>query len=240
MKYFKFHSLLLKEGWLSPAYVGIDDNGIIQYLSGNEPPTAEAIEFVNGAALPGFQNAHSHAFQYSMAGMAEQHTADAADDFWSWREAMYTCAGSFTPEQMEAVATTLYQHLLRNGYTSVAEFHYLHHDEQGKPYNNLAEMGERLVAAAKTAGIKITLVPVFYQKGDFGKEPLPRQRRFISATVDEYFKLLDSSRGAVTHYEHARLGFGVHSLRAVDAEDIITTYKEGPKELLFICMLLNS
>src|SRR3954465_2148540 len=233
MKYFKFHSLLLKEGWLSPAYVGVDDMGIIQYLSGSEPPTAEAMEAVNGTALPGFRNAHSHAFQYSMAGMAEQHAADAADDFWSWREAMYACAGSFTPEQMEKVATTLYRHLLRNGYTSVAEFHYLHHDEQGKPYNNLAEMGERLIAAAKTAGIKITLVPIFYQKGDFGKEPQPRQRRFISATIDEYFKLLESSRRAVAHYEHAKLGFGVHSLRAVDARDIIATYEEGPKDLPF-------
>lgn len=233
MKYFKFHSLLLKEGWLSPAYVGVDDRGIIQYLSDNEPSTNEAIEVVNGAALPGFQNAHSHAFQYSMAGMAEQHAADIPDDFWSWREAMYACAGSFTPEQMEKVATTLYRHLLRNGYTSVAEFHYLHHDEQGKPYNSLAEMGERLIAAAKTAGIKITLIPIFYQKGDFGKEPQPRQRRFISATIEDYFKLLDSSREAVAHYEDAKLGFGVHSLRAVDTKDIITTYEKGPQELPF-------
>jgi formimidoylglutamate deiminase len=233
MKYFKFHSLLLKEGWLNPAYVGVDDTGIIQYLSGNKPQSSDAIETVNGAALPGFQNAHSHAFQYSMAGMAEQHAADTADDFWSWRETMYACAESFTPEQMEKVATTLYRHLLRNGYTSVAEFHYLHHDEQGKPYNNLAEMGERLIAAAKTAGIKITLVPVFYQKGDFGKESQPRQRRFISPTVDDYFKLLDSSRRSVAHYERAKLGFGVHSLRAVDARNIIATYKEGPKELPF-------
>jgi formimidoylglutamate deiminase len=94
-------------------------------------------------------------------------------------------------------------------------------------------MGERLIAAAKAGGIKITLVPVFYQKGDFGKESQPRQHRFISATIDEYFKLLDSSRQAVSHYEYARLGFGVHSLRAVDAGDIITTYEEGPKELPF-------
>ena len=233
MKYFKFHSLLLKEGWLSPAYIGIDDSGIIQYLSTDKPLITEAIEAVNGAALPGFQNAHSHAFQYSMAGMAEQHATDAADDFWSWREAMYACAENFTPEEMEKVATTLYRHLLRNGYTSVAEFHYVHHDRQGKQYSNLAEMGGRLIAAAKAAGIKITLVPIFYQKGDFDKEPQPRQRRFISATVDGYFKLLEKSKQAITYYEHAKLGFGVHSLRAVNAKDIITTYKEGPQHLPF-------
>ncbi|TKK66603.1 formimidoylglutamate deiminase [Ilyomonas limi] len=233
MKYFQFHSLLLKEGWLSPAFVGVDDKGIIQYLLSNKPSNIEAVEMVHGTALPGFQNAHSHAFQYSMAGMAEQHATDASDDFWSWREAMYACAGSFSPEGMEKVATTLYSHLLRNGYTSVAEFHYLHHDGQGKQYSNPAEMGERLVAAAKTAGIKITLIPIFYQRGDFGKEPQLRQRRFIAATVDDYFKLLDKSKQAITYYEHAKLGFGVHSLRAVDAKNIITTYEEGPKKLPF-------
>ena len=175
MKYYAFSSLLLKSGWLSPAYVGVDEQGLIQYLAA-EPPTAPdaIVEKVAGAALPGFQNAHSHAFQYGMAGHAEQHESGTRDDFWSWREAMYACAETFSPEQNEQVATTLYRHLLRNGYTSVVEFHYLHHDPTGRPYANLAEMGERLVAAARTAGIKITLVPVFYQKGDFGREPQPR------------------------------------------------------------------
>lgn len=233
MKYLQFHSLLLKEGWLTPAYVGTDEKGIIQYLSEVKPSTNEAMETVKGAVLPGFQNAHSHAFQYAMAGMAEQHDEGAEDDFWSWREAMYACAGNFSPEDLEKVATILYRHLLRNGYTSVAEFHYLHHDQQGKQYNNLAEMGERLIATAKTAGIKITLIPIFYQKGDFGREPQHRQRRFISNTVDDYFKLLDSSRQAVACYEDAKIGFGVHSLRAVTAQGIIVTCNEGPEELPF-------
>ena len=234
MKYYHFHSLLLKEGWLSPAYIGVDKNGIIQYLSTQKPTEENAdIETIQGAALPGFQNAHSHAFQYAMAGAAEQHAENADDDFWSWREAMYQCAETFTPEQVEATATKLYKHLLRNGYTSVAEFHYLHHDKSGKPYNNLAEMGERLIAAAQTAGINITLIPVWYQKGDFGKEPQPRQRRFISATIDDYFKLLEGSKKAISYYDKAKLGFGVHSLRAVEAADIITCYEQGPKNLPF-------
>jgi len=234
MNYFAFDSLLLKEGWLSPAYVGVNQEGTIQYLA-KEPPAAPEtpIQTVKGAALPGFQNAHSHAFQYGMAGMAEQHAPGARDDFWSWREAMYACAETFTPAQNEQVATTLYRHLLRNGYTSVVEFHYLHHDPTGRPYANLAEMGERLVAAARTAGIKLTLVPVFYQKGDFGQEPQPRQRRFISATPDAYFNLLDASRQAVAHYERAKVGFGVHSLRAVEAADVLATYAQGPTDLPF-------
>jgi formimidoylglutamate deiminase len=233
LRYFQFIGLLQKEGWISPAYVGVDNSGAIKYLSDSAPQQAVGLEYVHGYALPGFQNAHSHAFQYGMAGMAEKHQKGSSDDFWSWREAMYACALSMDPEQMQAVATMLYAEMLRKGYTHVAEFHYLHHNKDGTPYDNLAEMGLRLVEAAAFAGIKITLVPVFYQKGGFGKEPQPRQRRFISKTSEEYFHLLDDSAHAIKDKPHARLGFSVHSLRAVDREDILTTFNQGPKEIPF-------
>lgn len=233
MKTYQFTGLWTATGWVTPAYVCIDAKGIITYLSKDAPADATAIEYVDGLALPGFQNAHSHAFQFAMAGMAEQHEPNTSDDFWSWREAMYQCALRFSPEEMEVVATQAYKEMLRNGYTHVAEFHYLHHDPQGKPYANLAEMGERLVEAAKNAGIKITLIPVFYQQGGFGKDPQSRQRRFISKTVDEYFQLLDDSAHAISFYEHATLGFSVHSLRAVKPEDIITTFQQGPQTIPF-------
>ncbi len=183
--------------------------------------------------MPGFQNAHSHAFQFGMAGRAETHQEGIEDDFWTWREAMYTCALSYSPSQMKKVAVRLYKQMLRNGYTHVGEFHYLHHDQNGQPYANLAEMGERLIEAAAEAGIKVTLIPVFYQKGNFNTAPAPRQRRFICHDTDAYFKLLDSSRIAVSRYENAGLGFGVHSLRAVDAAAIQTTYADGPENLPF-------
>jgi len=231
MRFFQFESLLQNEGWLSPAFVGIDANGIIQSITTRKPEGE--IEKVEGLALPGFQNAHSHAFQYAMAGLAENHPSGTDDDFWTWREEMYKCALSVDPDQVEAIATILYAEMLRVGYTHVAEFHYLHHDKDGRQYNNLAEMGERLVAAAKTAGIKITLVPVFYQKGNFGQDPQPRQRRFISKTVDEYFKLLEASKAAVKNYANTTLGFSVHSLRAVDLNDIKTTFANGPKDFPF-------
>jgi formimidoylglutamate deiminase len=233
MKFFHFRALLQSSGWLSPAYVGVDSSGNIQYLSDKKPEQPTAIEFVNGFALPGFQNAHSHAFQYAMAGMAETHAPGSKDDFWSWREAMYKCALSLDPDQMQAVATMLYTEMLRKGYTQVAEFHYLHHDKNGKPYSNLAEMGLRLVNAAADAGIKITLIPVFYQKGGFGKDPQPRQKRFISKTVDDYFHLLDDSADAIKNQTHASLGFSVHSLRAVDAKDVLETFNSGPKDIPF-------
>lgn len=232
MKYFKFHALLLRNGFMESVYVGIDQQGIITYLSDQKPDSGN-IEIVAGAALPGFQNSHSHAFQYGMAGMAERHSPGTKDDFWSWREAMYRCALSQDPDGLQALATTLYREMLRNGYTHVAEFHYLHHDENGQSYSNKAELGERLVAAAQAAGIKITLIPVFYQKASFGQEPAESQRRFICHTVDEYLNLLEHSRASVSHYANAKLGFGVHSLRAVTAADIISTFENGPKNLPF-------
>lgn len=233
INYYKFKGLFQSEEWLSPAYVGVDDSGIVSYLSATAPGDGFAMDYVDGYALPGFQNSHSHAFQYGMAGLAESHPVGTKDDFWTWREAMYQCALSVDPDQAEAIATMLYAEMVRHGYTHVAEFHYLHHDRDGKPYANLAEMGERMVSAAKKAGIKITLVPVFYQKGTFGQDPQPRQRRFISKTVDDYFKLLDASAKIVAQESHASLGFSVHSLRAVDFNDIVKTYSEAPSHLPF-------
>jgi formimidoylglutamate deiminase len=230
---FHFKALWYADRWLSPAYVFLNDQGHIEQITDQVPVQAISVEYVNGIALPGFQNAHSHAFQYAMAGLAESHPYGAQDDFWTWREAMYQCALSVDPDEAEAIATMLYAEMLRHGYTNVAEFHYLHHDKNGKPYTNLAEMGERMVAAAKTAGIHITLIPVFYQKGGFGAEPQVRQRRFICRTIEDYFHLLDDSASAVKDQSHARLGFSVHSLRAVNRPDILKTWEHGPSSLPF-------
>lgn len=233
VKYFKFKALLLNDHWLSNAYVGVDINGNVAYLSATPPSAGFSVDVVDGFALPGFQNAHSHAFQYAMAGLAENHPAGTRDDFWSWREAMYQCALSVDPEQAEAIATMLYSEMVRHGYTHVAEFHYLHHDKDGGHYSNMAEMGARMVAAAKTACIKITLVPVFYQKGTFGQDPQPRQRRFISKSVDEYFKLFEASKEVIKYYDGASIAFSIHSLRAVDFNDIVTTVESMPADLPF-------
>lgn len=220
-KVLKLRGLLHESGWIEPAYVTLDGEGAVASISSQAPSRAELVETIDAYAVPGFCNAHSHAFQYAMAGLAEHlpHGA-AADDFWSWREAMYALAGKITPEQMEAVATMLYSEMLRNGITSVAEFHYLHHDQSGKPYAQLAEMGARLAAAAERAGIQLTLLPVFYQKGGFGKDPTPGQRRFLSRTGDEYQRLVEASRAALSGKRDVKVGIAVHSLRAVDTEEI--------------------
>ncbi len=215
--------LLTEKGWLENALVTTDTNGIINSIGKSHDQDAEV---VNGYALPGFQNAHSHAFQYAMAGMGELHpTSGNRDDFWSWRKTMYDLALAISPEQLENIASMLYSEMVRHGYTSVAEFHYLHHTPDGQNYANLAEMGERLIAAAMRAGIKITLTPIYYQRGGFGKGAETKQRRFISPNADAYYKLLEASKQAVDSYENAHLGMGIHSLRAVDLDDIQSVCK---------------
>lgn len=222
MKTYRFKGLLTENGWLDDACVRLDEKGTIQSIT-----TGGDGDYIAGYALPGFQNAHSHAFQYAMAGLAELHEGDGIpDDFWSWRTAMYNLALTLDPDQMEAVAAMLYAEMARHGYTAVAEFHYVHHDRDGRPYDNLAEMGSRLIAAAQRAGIRITLVPMFYQQGGFGMAPLEKQRRFISPTIDDYEKLLEATATACRHYNGARYGTGIHSLRAVRPEDVIALTKQ--------------
>src|SRR5690606_21481125 len=228
-KIFHCKALLLSTGWLSPAYVRTDERGMVRRIT-DAPPEEQPVEFINGFAVPGFQNAHSHAFQFAMAGMAEKHTAD---DFWTWREAMYACALTLDPRQMQAVATMLYAEMLKRGYTHVAEFQYLHHDKDGKPYDNQVEMSGSLVAAAAIAGIRITLVPVFYQTGGFGKAAGTAQRRFCFRDVDQYFRLVDDCGRLVKNLSNSQLGFGVHSLRAATPEDIIQIASQGPGDLPF-------
>jgi formimidoylglutamate deiminase len=232
-KTYKFKALLRTSGWVSPAVVDVDDRGIIKEISDAPDASKAGVEVVNGYAVPGFQNAHAHAFQFAMAGMAEKHSADDVDDFWSWREAMYACALTLDPDQMQAVAAMLYAEMLKRGYTHVAEFQYLHHDKSGKPYDNAAEMSVSLVAAAAIAGIRITLIPVFYQKSGFRKPAQSAQRRFCFGNVDQYLKLLDDCSFVVKDLSTSRLGFGVHSLRAADADDIIRIVNEGPADLPF-------
>lgn len=230
---YHFKSLLQSTGWLSPAFVEVDDRGIIRNISTSLSLEAAPVEEVDGYAVPGFQNAHSHAFQFAMAGMAEKHDPGTVDDFWSWREAMYSCALTLDPDQMQAVAAMAYAEMLRRGYTHVAEFQYLHHDKNGKPYENAAEMSLSLVAAAAIAGIRITLVPVFYQRGGFGKQAEDAQRRFCFRTVEGYLQLLSDCAGVVKDLSTASLGFGVHSLRAADTADLLRVLRDGPAGIPF-------
>lgn len=227
-----FKKLLQNDGWKENVLVQTDHDGRITSIKENSKD--EKAITLNGFAIPGFQNAHSHAFQYAMAGLAEVHDiSHTSDDFWSWRKAMYELALSVSPDQMESIATMLYSEMVRHGYTNVAEFHYVHHDKDGKHYENLSEMGSRMISAAKTAGINITLIPIFYQKGGFGKPATEGQKRFISPNIDAYLKLLESSKEQCKHYSGANIGIGIHSMRGVEPKIIAEIAKSGPQDLPF-------
>jgi formimidoylglutamate deiminase len=227
MKSYRFKALLQNSGWLENATVSLDERGKI--VSVSQAPETNAS--FGGYALPAFQNAHSHAFQYAMAGLAENHAGD--DDFWSWREMMYALALNLNPDELKAIAALVYAELVRHGYSNVAEFHYVHHDKNGKPYAHIAAMGEALLEAAREAGIKITLVPIFYQKGGFGVEPTERQRRFISKTFEDYARLFEASAEICKGYENANIAVGVHSMRGVEAKDILRAVNDLPQNTPF-------
>jgi formimidoylglutamate deiminase len=162
--------------------------------------------------VPGIANLHSHAFQRAMAGLAERQT-HAQDSFWTWRETMYRFAARMDPDSTYAVAAQLYVEMLEAGYTSVCEFHYLHHAPDGRPYDDPAAMSRALIAAARDTGIRMTLLPVLYMTGGFdGRALSARQQRF-GHDVGSFLRLLQILRAEET--PSLRIGCAFHSLRAV-------------------------
>jgi formimidoylglutamate deiminase len=206
----------LPGGWASDVRIDVDASGTIAEIT-PDSATREGIHLA-GPVVPGMPNIHSHAFQRAFAGRAER-AHGGTDTFWTWRRAMYDVANRIDPDDVEAIAAQLYVDLLRNGFTAVAEFHYVHHQPDGTPYANRAELGERILAAANASGIGLTLLPVLYRWSDFGGAP-PRdeQRRFIN-DLDGFAALFDAlapqARDAQT-----RLGIAPHSLRAVSPHDL--------------------
>ena len=213
MKLFAAHALM-PDGWADNVEIEIDRGLIAAAKPGSDPKNA-APGSDPGLVIPGMANLHSHAFQRAMAGLTESRT-QGSDSFWTWRELMYRFAARITPEQMGDVAAYLYMEMLKAGYTSVAEFHYLHHDAGGRPYGDRAETSERLIAAARETGIAITHLPVLYAFSGFGaKAPLPSQSRFING-ADDFAALVAKLRERHGATPNVRIGAAFHSLRAVD------------------------
>ena len=209
-----FETALLPSGWAKNVRVAARD-GIIVSVEADAPGAAK----IQGVALPGMPNLHSHAFQRGMAGLSERRGA-GEDSFWTWREVMYRFLDRLSPDDVEAIAALAQVEMLEAGFTRCAEFHYLHHDHDGQAYGNPAEMAERIAAAVSETGIGLTLLPVFYRYGGFGKVPPGQaQRRFLS-TLDAYEKLLEASRRAVNALPGSGLGIAPHSLRAAAPEDL--------------------
>jgi len=211
-----FETALLPQGWIPRVRLTLADGRIARIETGVE---AQAGDERHAIAVPGLSNVHSHAFQRGMAGLAETR-GPAHDNFWTWREVMYRFLDRLSPEDVEATAALAYVEMLETGFTRVGEFHYLHHDPSGAPYANVAELAERIAAAARETGIGLTLLPVFYAHSNFGgAPPLPGQRRFINS-VDGFAQLMEKSRTAIASLDDANIGIAPHSLRAVTAEEL--------------------
>jgi formimidoylglutamate deiminase len=206
---------LLPTGWARDVLLQWNAAGQLSAVTPHSSVPAGTPRAV-GPVLPGMPNLHSHAFQRAMGGLTEYRGA-TQDSFWSWRELMYRFAGAITPEQLTAIATGLYVEMLEAGYTSVCEFHYLHHEADGRPYADDRELLLCLLRAAQAAGIGLTLLPVLYQTSGFGGTP-PNvgQRRFIRRT-DHMLALLQALQ-PLCDAQGARLGLAPHSLRAVPPE----------------------
>jgi len=175
---------------------------------------------IRGTAIPALPNVHSHAFQRAMAGRAERRGPDGVDSFWTWRNQMYAEAETLGPEKLGRVATRLYRELRDRGFSSVAEFHYVHHRPDGTPWADPSTMLAPLVRAADEVGLRLCLLPVLYQRAGFeAAGPTARQRRFVHA-VDGYLALLEATKAFLTGTRH-RAAIAFHSLRAV-ALDAIT------------------
>jgi formimidoylglutamate deiminase len=212
-------SALLADGWSRHVNVSVADDGSIERVEqGVPPPDAERI---SGIVIPGMPNAHSHAFQRAMAGAAEFRIS-AGDSFWTWRDAMYRLANRLEPDELQVVATQLFIEMLKAGYTSVAEFHYLHRRTDGSAYAGNNALWDAVRAAAETAGIGLTLLPTLYQSGDFGSVALKTEQRRFAMDTDAFVRAVDDaartrgpSRGGASF-----VGAAFHSLRAVSEQTL--------------------
>jgi len=211
-----FDEALLKSGWATGVRIEIA-GGLIAGVETGARAGARDERHVIG--LPGMPNLHSHAFQRGMAGLAEIRGPDQ-DTFWTWRETMYRLALALSPDDVEAVAGLAYVEMLEAGFTRVGEFHYLHHDRDGRPFRDPAEMAGRIIAAAGETGIGLTLLMVFYAHGGFGGQaPAPSQRRFIS-DPDAFGQLVEASRRRALAHPGSVIGVAPHSLRAVTPQEL--------------------
>ncbi|CAN5160693.1 formimidoylglutamate deiminase [soil metagenome] len=221
-----FEQALLEGGWAQSVRLGIH-NGLIETLQTGV--AAEPGDHVHATGLPGLSNLHSHAFQRGMAGLAEVR-GPSRDSFWTWRETMYRFVDRLRPDEVAAIAALAFAEMLEGGFTRVAEFHYLHHDIDGRPYDNVAEMAEAVASAAAETGIGLTLLPVFYAHSAFGgAAPAEAQRRFVNA-LDGFERLLDASGRVASALPDAVVGIAPHSLRAATREElaVVCAMTNGP------------
>ncbi len=208
---------LRPDGWANDVLVEIGEAGRIAAVSVGVKPEGHGV----GILLPAPVNVHSHAFQRAMAGLTEARGPDPRDSFWTWRRLMYRFLDSLTPEHVEGIAALVQMEMLEAGYATNAEFHYLHHQPGGAPYDDIAEMAGRIVAATARTGIGLCLLPVHYQFGGCDGRPLaPGQDRFGN-DAGRFGTLVEATAAHLAALpDDAGQGVALHSLRAVSAGDL--------------------
>jgi formiminoglutamate deiminase len=190
----------------------VEDGRFAQLRSGVEPGADQ--EILRGVTLPGLANGHSHAFHRGLRGR----THAGGGSFWTWRQEMYALAARLDPDSYLSLARAVFAEMAQAGYTVVGEFHYLHHDQGGRPYADPNAMSHALMQAAAEAGVRLTLLDACYLAGGLsatGHLPLdPIQRRFSDGDVDHWHSRLN----LLEEVDRVRIGAAVHSVRAVPAD----------------------
>ncbi|OEJ39368.1 formimidoylglutamate deiminase [Streptomyces agglomeratus] len=208
----------LEHAWLDTFVepgVALDvTDGRITAVRKDVPTPPPGATVLRGLTLPGFANAHSHAFHRALRSTVQV----GSGTFWTWREVMYSVASRLTPETYFDLAKAVYAEMAMAGVSAVGEFHYLHHAPGGTPYAEPNEMGEALIAAAAEAGIRITLLDTAYLASGFGTPPNRQQQRFSDGTAEAWAE----RASLLKDRDHARIGAAIHSVRAVPADQLAT------------------
>jgi formimidoylglutamate deiminase len=216
---------LLAQGWARDVAVAVGEDGRVAAAG----PAQGGEDHRVGLLAPAPANIHSHAFQRAMAGLSERRGEGGRDTFWTWRQLMFRFLDHLDPDQVEAIAAFVQMEMLEAGFGSSVEFHYLHHRPDGRPYARLAEMAERIVAAARTSGAGLTLLPVHYQFGGCDGRPLAAGQRRFGNDVERFARLVEEAGAALRALPaDARLGVAPHSLRAVAASDLPALSRLAP------------
>lgn len=209
MKYLAPDYVYTSEGLVADLAIGLNEQGQISELVPRSSVRSELVELKHMLALPGFVNTHSHVFQRELRGHTHR-ALSRQDTFWTWRRAMYAEAGRLDPDSLYESALETYQEMVRAGYTSVGEFHYVHHQRGGRPYADPNAMSRVVLEAGKAAGIRVVLLMVAYAQAGFGLPPEEGQLRFCDASVEDYLERVE-----VLRVEGVPIGLAPHSVRAV-------------------------
>lgn len=227
---------LMPSGWQKKVLITICDMGHIKAVQTNiDKPKNEADIFYCGVLLPAPANIHSHGFQRAIAGMTERRGGDSADNFWAWRKLMYRFLCQLTPEDIETITAFVQMEMLEAGFAASTEFHYLHHQSDGTPYNNIAELSGRVINASHESGIGLTLLPVLYEQGGCDGRKLGKGQLRFGNNIDRFERLVESANATISKsFSDARIGVAPHSLRAVSRESLSEVIKLRPDDVVHI------